>query len=125
MKIDQTEIEINGVKYIQKDSVIANEMAPKVDGLPFVIIRTYSAGVHMGYLKSRNWKEVQLLKTRRIWYWAGAASLSQLAHDGTTKPNDCKFTVELESIELMEAIEVIPVTAKAEQILKSVNIWKM
>jgi hypothetical protein len=119
------ELEVNGIKYIRKDSIVQNTMASNTDGLPFVIIRTYSAGVHIGYLASRNGKEVKLLKSIRIWYWTGAASISQLAVEGTTKPNDCKFCIELPSIELTEAIEIIPVTANAEKILKSVKTWKM
>lgn len=52
----------------------------------YVIVRTYSAGVFAGNLKSRNGKEVVLTNARRLWYWAGAASLSQLAVNGTSKP---------------------------------------
>jgi hypothetical protein len=57
----------------------------------YVIVRTYSAGVFAGTLRERNGKEVTLHNARRIWYWAGAASLSQLAQSGTSKPNQCKF----------------------------------
>jgi hypothetical protein len=44
-----------------------------------VIVRTYTAGVFMGDLESRTGQEVVLTNARRIWYWSGAASLSQLA----------------------------------------------
>ena len=50
-----------------------------------VIVRTYSAGVHAGILKSRDGKEAVLTDARRIWYWDGAATLSQLAIDGTAR----------------------------------------
>lgn len=116
------EIEINGVAYVKKDTI--QEQGKSTEGLPCVIIRTYSAGVHFGYLESRTGKEVKLVNTRRIWYWSGAASLSQLALEGINKPNECKFSVELPSIELMEAIEVIPVSKNAEKIIKEVKIWK-
>lgn len=46
----------------------------------YVIVRTYSAGVFAGNLKSRNGKEVELTDARRIWRWAGAASLLSLIH---------------------------------------------
>ena len=68
------EIEINGVKYVPKDSI--KKMANDSKGLPYVLVRTYSAGVHAGYLSERKGKEVKLIKARRIWYWDGAASLS-------------------------------------------------
>jgi hypothetical protein len=91
----------------------------------YVIVRTYSAGVFAGNLESRNGKEVVLTDARRLWYWAGAASLSQLAVDGTSKPKECKFPVELPSVILMEAIEIIEVTSKAEKSIKAVPIWKI
>jgi len=92
--------------------------------LPYVIVRTYSAGVFAGYLEKREGKEVVLLKVRRIWFWAGAASLSQLAMEGTKKPNECKFPCEVDKIELTEAIEILYVTKKAELSIKSVKIWE-
>jgi hypothetical protein len=123
MEKDPNEICLNGIEYIRKDS-IKIEQAKSPEGLPYVLIRTYSAGVHVGYLASRHGKEVKLINTRRIWYWAGANSLSQLALEGSKKPSECKFSVEISYIELMEAIEVIPVTEAAEKNIKSIVIWK-
>ena len=90
----------------------------------YVIVRTYSAGVFAGNLESRNGKEVVLKNTRRIWYWDGAASLSQLAVEGTKKPDSCKFPCEVPEITLTEAIEIIPCTEKAERSIKGVAVWK-
>ena len=90
----------------------------------YVIVRTYSAGVLAGTLVSQNGQEVDLSKARRIWYWKGAASLSQLATDGTSAPKECKFPVEVESIKLLQAIEIIPTTKKAQDSIASVPIWQ-
>lgn len=54
-------------------------------------VRTYSAGVFFGEIESRDGQEVVMRNARRIWYWEGAASLSQLAQEGTSKPSYCKF----------------------------------
>jgi len=91
----------------------------------YVIVRTYSAGVFAGTLVSRTGKEVKLRDARRIWYWSGAASLSQLAVDGTSKPNDCKFPCEVPIIELTEAIEILEVSDKARESIKGVPVWSM
>ena len=107
---------VDGVEYVKKES---QKMAKN-----YVIIRTYSAGVHSGELVSQNGKEVELKNTRRLWSWAGACSLSQLALDGTKEPEGCKFTVELNSIILTEAIEIIPCTEKAQLSIKEVDEWK-
>ena len=91
---------------------------------PFVMVRTYSAGVFAGYLKSRKGKEVELTKARRIWYWDGAASLSQLAQSGTSRPENCKFPEPVDSIILTEAIEIIPISAIAHKSIDGVPVWK-
>ena len=93
-------------------------------GKPYVIVRTYSAGVFAGTLESRDGKEVVLSEARRIWYWAGAASLSQLAVDGTSRPEECKFPVAVPRVVLTEAIEIIDVTEKARKSIEDVPIWK-
>lgn len=115
------ELEINGSVYVLKGS---DQIADKLNGLPYVIVRTYSAGVHAGYLKSRTGQEVELLHARRIWYWEGAASLSQLAEHGTSKPDKCKFPCEVSRIELTQAIEIIQTTKKAQESIKNVPIWQ-
>jgi len=94
------------------------------DEKKYVIVRTYSAGVFAGTLVSRNGKEVTLTDARRLWYWAGAASLSQLAVSGTSKPKECKFPVAVANIVLTEAIEIIDVTSEAEKSIKDVPVWK-
>ena len=115
-------IQIDGEEYVRKASVQKN--AEELDGMEYVVIRTHSAGVHAGYLKSRKKDEVELVNTRRIWYWDGAATLSQLARDGVTKPNKCRFSVVLNKIVLLGAIEVIPVTEKARVSIRDVAEWK-
>jgi hypothetical protein len=92
--------------------------------LKYVIVRTYSAGVFAGELESRKGQEVVLLNARRIWYWAGAASLSQLAMEGTSKPRECKFPCPVDRVELLQAIEIIDVTAAAKSSIDAVPTWK-
>jgi hypothetical protein len=123
-KIDLNEVDINGVAYIRKDSIKENVMAEKVNGLKYVIVRTYSAGVFAGYLESRTGQEVVMRNARRIWYWDGAASLSQLAMEGTSKPQNCKFPAPVDRVELLQAIEILDVTEKAKKIIEQVIIWK-
>ena len=90
---------------------------------PYVIVRTYSAGVFAGTLESRKGKEVVLSNARRIWYWEGAASLSQLAMSGTSNPGGCKFPEPVASVTLLEAIEILGVTPKAKASIEGVKIW--
>jgi hypothetical protein len=96
----------------------------EVKAKQYVIVRTYSAGVHAGYLEWRNGKEVKLRESRRIWYWEGAATLSQLAMEGTKKPENCKIPMPVYSIILTEAIEIIPCTEKARESIEGVPVWQ-
>ena len=90
----------------------------------YVIVRTHSAGVFAGYLEARQGQEVTLTKARRIWYWEGAASLSQLAQEGTRAPKKCKFPCEVDQVTLMQAIEILTVTPRAKESIQGVPIWK-
>jgi len=116
-------ININGKEYVPKDSVVS-EKAEKLDGLKYVIVRTYSAGVFAGYLKQQDGKEGVVLKARRLWYWDGAASLSQLAMEGVSKPENCKFPCEVDQVVLTEIIEILDCTNKAYESIKGVKIWQ-
>ena len=89
----------------------------------YVIVRTYSAGVFAGVLESRVGQEVVLTNVRRLWYWAGAASLSELAVRGTSKPKQCKFPVAVPRVELLQAIEILDVTPRARASIDAVPIW--
>ena len=89
----------------------------------YVICRTYSAGVFAGNLESRKGQEVVLRNARRLWYWAGAASLSQLAMEGTKSPESCKFPCEVKRVELTEVIELLDVTEKARLSIANVPVW--
>ena len=111
---NENEIEINGEVYVKKNSKQSN----------YVIVRTFSAGVFAGYLESKLDREVILTNARRIWYWDGAASLSQLAMEGTSKPEECKFPCAVDRVQLLEVIEILSVTEKAKESILAVKIWK-
>jgi len=103
---------INGITYV-----------PKRNPSNYYIVRTYSAGVFAGEIVRREGQEVEMKNARRLWYWDGAASLSQLATCGVSKPNNCKFPIEI-NVTLLQVIEIIPCTEKAIKSIKEVPIWK-
>jgi hypothetical protein len=107
-----------GYYFVSKNSEV------KMKSKPYVIVRTFSAGCFAGNLESRKGQDVVLLNTRRLWKWAGAASLSQLAVDGTSNPGECRFPAETPRHELMQAIEVIFTTKKAKESIAAVPVWK-
>jgi hypothetical protein len=87
------------------------------------IIRADRAGVFFGEILSRNGSEVEMANCRRLWYWGGAASISQLAVSGTTRPSECKFTVTVDKMTILGVIEIIPCTAEAIESINTVPVW--
>ena len=118
---------IDDVKYVREDAL--QTVKCNTDGLERSIIRTYSAGVFIGYVKDRkaelNGVNIKLLNARRLWSWSGACSLSQLAVDGTQNPSGCKFSVVVPEQEINNVIEIIPVTKKASNSIDEVQEWKI
>lgn len=88
------------------------------------IVRCDRAGVFYGEIEERNGREIKMRNVRCIWYWDGAATLLQLAAEGTTKPKECKFTMTIDSLEVLDAIEIIPCTAEAIKSIEGVKEWK-
>ena len=115
-------IKIDDTEYIAVSEI--KNKASKMNGMDYVIVRTYSAGCFAGYLNKRDGKEVVLNNARRLWYWSGAFTLSQLSIDGVENPNECKFPEEVETILLTECIEIINCTEKAKKSIEDVKIWK-
>ena len=93
--------------------------------MPKVIVRADRAGVFYGEIVERNGSEVKMKKVRRIFYWDGAASLSQLSVYGTSKPENCKFTVYVPEMEILGVIEIIPCSEKAIKSIEGVKEWKV
>ena len=112
---------IDNVKYVRADK---NQMAENLDGMKYCVIRTYSAGVHIGYVKEFGTKQPQyakLLNSRRLHQWTGAASLSQVAMDGVDPSS--RIAIELPEIELTDVIEVIPCSEKSSEFFKGAKAW--
>ena len=110
-------INIDGVLYKKVEVEHANEKR-------YVIARTYSAGVFAGYLESQNGKHIVLSSARRLWYWSGACSLSELSVRGVKNPDECKFPCEVPRVELFECIELLDVSPEAKKSIASVSEWK-
>jgi len=114
---------IDGETYVKEEDIYFHPVIKS--GMKYVIVRTYSAGVFAGYLESREGREVVLRQARRLWYWDGAASLSQLAMEGVKKPENCKFPCEVDRVELLEAVEILDVSDEAKKSIKGVAVWKV
>ena len=117
------EITINGLVYVPKGTETAARVSP--DGLKMVMIRSGQSGVHFGWLKSHENGTVELIDSRRVWYWAGAASLSQLAMEGSSKLDECKIAMELPEITVLGVCEIIPMWNAAFVNLGKAKPWKL
>lgn len=86
----------------------------------YVIVRTYSAGVHVGTLESSDGKEVKLTNARRVWYWSGANTLNEISLHGVSDKS--RISEAVPEIYLTEAIEIIPCSDEAKGKLDR-SIW--
>lgn len=114
------EIELNGKKYIDKSAIKARP-ALSIANKKHVLVRTYSAGVWVGYLKKREGREVTLIGARRLWKWSGALDCSEIAMKGVGEPENCVFCGVTDEVLLLEAIEIFPTTAEARKKIDSVK----
>jgi len=115
-------IKIDDVEYVRADK---KNLAPETDGMKYCVVRTYSAGVHIGYVRELGTKHPQyakLINYRRLHYWDEAASLSQVAMEGVNSSS--RIAVEIPEIELTDVIEVIPCSSDAASFFKKAKAWK-
>ena len=93
-----------------------------------VIIRADRAGVFYGTLAEvesiGDKLQVELTDLRRLWFWNGACSLTQLAVEGVKFPKKCKFTIRQTSAVIIGVIEILPCTEAACESIEAVEEWK-
>lgn len=83
------------------------------------VIRTYSAGVHVGeVVEWDGHKTVELKNATRIWRWRGANTLSELSQLGCDAEYS-RVSQPVPSVILTEAIEILPCSAFAADSLKT------
>lgn len=88
------------------------------------IVRCSSAGVFYAEIRERRGDEADLVNARRLWYWDGAASLSQIALEGVSKPQNCKFTVTVPEVTVLNIIEIITCSDAACACIDGVPEWR-
>lgn len=109
---------VDGVKYVQEQPYDRCDKK-------YCIVRADSAGVFAGWIDIKSVSNGCgiIYDSRRLWRWAGAASLSQLSVDGVSKPDECKFPCVVAETILFEIIEIIPCTEKAIESINGVKVW--
>lgn len=90
----------------------------------YCVIRGRGFGVFAGTVEAVDNTCALVKNARRLWYWDGAASISQIAMEGVTAPQNCKFSMAVDSIVLRDYIEIIPTTEQAQQCIEEVKVWK-
>lgn len=88
----------------------------------YLIVRA-KAGIFAGTLKELDGQTVVLENSRRLRYWDGAATLSELSKKGTSRPSKCTFPAEIPYEWIPEVVEMIPCSPEAEKSLKEVEVW--
>ena len=109
--------EAMGQKFQPKTVEVPSEPSPFLGQT--VVVRTYTAGVHIGTLVAKNGKNVLLADAVRLWKWEGAFTLSEVAESGVGKKS--RISERVEHIELTEATEIIGASDKAVETFEPRN----
>ena len=88
------------------------------------LVRCDRSGVFFGTLVEVEGQRAKIKNARKIYYWDGANCLEQLSKEGTKKPNNCKFTVIVEEIEVFDLIQLLYCTEIAISNIEGVREWK-
>lgn len=95
----------------------------KINKEKYYIVRSKEAGVFFGKITEKDGDEITMTEARCLWYWSGAASLNQLAVEGVKRPDDCKFTVAVNDLVILNVCEILPCTDGAVENIKGVRVW--
>lgn len=90
----------------------------------YYIVRANGAGVFFGKIKERKGTEVLMENARRLYYWSGALSVTDIAKNGVTNPKDCKFTAFIDEVLIFNVVEINKCSEKSIKILVEVAEWK-
>lgn len=91
----------------------------------YVVVRADKAGVFAGILKEKKGDTVVLTECRRLYYWRGALDTLTIATSGVAIPKQCQFSIECETIEINNVLEIIECTNDGERSIRGVDAWKM
>lgn len=83
----------------------------------FVIVRTHSAGVHVGVLRAFEGRQCVLSESRKIWSWKGRNTLYEIALRGVGRGS--RVSEPSESAFFTEVIQILPTTSEAEKNLRT------
>jgi len=88
-----------------------------------VIVRSHMAGVFFGILTNKKGTQLTIQKARKFYYFSGANTVEDLAHQGALNVSSCKLTVEVEEIVISNFEQLIPCTENAVNQINSIPIW--
>ena len=88
------------------------------------IVRANGAGVFFGDVVEEKENVVVMENARRLWFWDGAASLSELAQYGTSRPENCKFPCPVDRVKVFNVLEILDITEEAAKSIDGVREWK-
>ena len=88
------------------------------------VVRCDRAGVFFGEIDRIDGNQVVMNNVRKLWYWDGACAVEQLAVDGTCRPDECKFTVVVPTMTVLDPVQILPSTDKAAASIEGVREWR-
>jgi hypothetical protein len=89
------------------------------------LVRCDRSGVFYGTLVELEGTHALIKNARKIYYWEGAACLEQLSAEGTKKPDECRFTMLVDEIEVTDVMQLLKCTSESIKSIEGVKEWKI
>jgi hypothetical protein len=116
------ELVIEGITYVPKGT--ESTKSQSVNGMEYVIVRSYASGVHAGYLKEHKDANVTLVNSRRLWRWKGANELCDIATNGIKVADaDNKISCVQSQIVLPGVCEILSTTEMSQNSILGEPEW--
>lgn len=113
------------ILYLEVKGNTKNTKKKEMEKMEKYLFRCDRSGVFYGELVEREGQRAKIKNARKIYYWDGANCLEQLASEGTKRPDNCKFTMIVDWIEVYDLIQLLPCTEEAIKIIEDVKQWKL
>ena len=89
----------------------------------YIIARNSNRDVFAGVLESRCGNEATLTNARRLWYWKGVATLSQVAEEGLKCPAECKVPRAVSRVSMLAVVEILLCSEQGRASIEAVPVW--
>ena len=89
-----------------------------------IIARIERAGVFHGVLDYKDAEITRMTHVRRIYYWQGALSVTDMAVNGISAASKVTVPASVVEFDTPQVVELIECSNEASQVIENITPWK-